>query len=247
MSNGRWKNRGNLLVLLGTAFVFVCIAYFPKWMAALQDRKILSQAQIEEMQSVQLNIQEELPAMGKLALMKNIHKGNAIEISTEDAYMSVEELQNTVAKALQPYFDTDLISLFEEERCEYRPLLVWDRENSLSGIVWQWVSTSMKDKFYEVGVLLDDETGEILLIQYSGDRVFEDSMQDDILSLLCENYFEGLQITDYADFATDDLEHQYIGDNVQGVRYRFGDVVYGEVNVDFFVSRYGFYMEFPNL
>ena len=234
-------------ILFGTVISLACIAYFPKIIAIIQDREILSQAHLEEMQSVQLDIQENLPALGKLALMKNVHKGNCIEISLEDASMSKEKVQSTVTKALQPYYDAGLISLFEEDACEYRPLLIWDAENSLSGLVWEWSLASTKKKFHDVRVLLDDETGEILLIQYTENNVFEDSVQEDVLSIFCEIYFAGLQIMDYAGFVTDDLEHQYIGDSVQGVRYRFGDVVYGEVNVDFFVYRNGFYLEFPDL
>ncbi len=242
-----WKWCKNLLILLGTVVVLVGIAFFPKIIAFVQDREILSQAQLEEMQSVQLNIQEELPALGKLALMKNVHKGNCIEISREDASMSAEEVQNTVSKTLQTYYDSGLIPLFEKDSCEYRPLLIWDSENSFSGIVWEWILASTKKKYHDVKVFLDDETGEILLIQYTGNNVFENSVQEKVLSTFCEIYFESLQIMDYEYFVTDDLEYQYIGENVQGVRYRFGDAVYGEVNVDFFVHRHGFYLEFPDL
>ena len=242
-----WKWFKNLSVLLGTIFVLLCIAYLPKMIEIFQDREILSKAQVEEMQSVQLNIQEKLPVIGKLALMKNVHEGNAIEISEQDASMSKEKVQSEVSKALQVYYDTGLITMFEEDIRNCTPLLVWDTDNSSSRIVWQWVASTKKKKFFEIGVLLDDETGEILLIQYTGNRILDDSRQKDILPIFCELYFEGLQIVDYGKFVIDDLEHEYIGENVQGIRYCFQDTVYGAVIVDFYVNRYGFYMEFPNL
>lgn len=217
-------------------------------MAALQDRKILSQAKTEKIQSVQLNIQESLPAIGKLVLMKNANQGNVIEISEEDASMSKNEVEGFVSQALQSCYEAGFFSLFENGYSEYRPLLVWDSQNTmLCGIVWEWRIVGTQDDFQEILFLVDDETGSILRIHYWGNDVVGESQQEEVLSTFIRKYFTDLQITDFRKFETDDLEKEYIGDNVQGTRYRFWDEVYGEVNVDFFVSKSGFYMEFPNL
>ena len=66
------------------------------------------------------------------------------------------------------------------------------------------------------------------------------------LSAFTDIYFTALGFDDYAQFLVRDLEYAYVGDNANAARYRFGDAVYGEVNVDLYVHEHGFYIEFPS-
>lgn len=238
----------NVLVLSGSVALLILIAYLPKMAAAMQDKEILTQPQYESMQSVQLEIRENLSALGKLALVRNMSSGNNIEISKEEALMSVEEVNAAVDKALAPYISAGLIQPFEESYREWRPLWMWDDENlEINGIVWEGYIVGEQDGYHVVNVLIDDETGNLLFIQYNSNYALEYSMQEEFLSKFCEIYFGSLEITDFANFETRDLVGQYIGDDAHGIRYRFGDLEYGEINIDFYIYLNGFYVEFPKL
>lgn len=235
----------NVLVLSGSVALLILIAYLPKMAAAMQDKEILTQPQYESMQSVQLEIRENLSALGKLALVRNMSSGNNIEVSTEEALMSIEEVNVAADKALAPYISAGLIQPFEESYREWRLLWMWDDENlEINGIVWEGYIVGKQD---EVNVLIDDETGNILFIQGHSNFIVEYSMQEELLSRFCEIYFGSLRITDFANFETQDLVGLYIGDAAHGIRYRFGDLEYGESNIDFYIYPHGFYVAFPKL
>ena len=239
-----WKWFRNLWVLLGTVSLLVCISRLPKIIAFVQDKEILSQVQLEEIQSIQLDVQKSLPTLGKLALMKNANQGNVVEIAEEDASMSAEEVEVYARKALQTYYEAGLFSMFADSYCKYRTLLVWGSQNTMvSGIVWEW-NLVTQDGFQEMFLLIDDETGEILRIHYWGDNIRTNFSEEEALAVISQIYFANLQIADFKKYKTNDLEKEYIGEQI-GVRYRFEDAVYGEINVDFFLSKNGCYMEFP--
>ena len=69
---------------------------------------------------------------------------------------------------------------------------------------------------------------------------------DGTLARFAETYFGGLAVENYENFATEELENRYIGDDVAGIRYRIGDTAYGEVNLDLYVHPYGFYVDTPH-
>lgn len=232
-----------VLVLLLAAALLAALAAMPKIVAAVQDGSIMGRAQFEQVRSVQLEIRQNIPSLGKLALMGKMD--GVIEIPEESASLSAEEAQKLAYSVLDSYIAKGLMEPFEHWTYEARPLLA-SGDPELSGIFWDVVIVGDPEVFYCVQVAIDDETGKLLRINFTSNYLIQESEQEEFLYDFADLYFNGLDISEYGQFATDDLEEEYVGDNGVAVRYCFGDLVYGEINVDLHVYNYGFYTEFPD-
>lgn len=230
-------------VLLVTGALLTVGAYLPRLAARAQDRTVMDRIRYDPISDVQLQIREGLNGMEKLALMTKLSSN--IELFRESASMSEEQVNAAAAKALEPYVAAELMEPWETWDVDWRILLVGDSADlQFNGIVWSGAIAMDSQGGSLADVIIDDETGRLLYVNYGSQRTIEDPDQALLLDRFAEIFFHGLEITDYQHFVTNDMEHAYIGDNATGVRWRFGDVVYGEINVDLYVYRYGFYMDF---
>lgn len=238
-----------MLVLLIAGCIIAACAALPLIVSAFHDSGTMGQAHYEQVPAVQLQIRDEqnTPAMAGLAMMYRMD--GAIEISDNMTSMTHEEVEARSLSILQEYIDAGIVDAFEpcfyEVRCVMGQVM---EDPSLNRIFWIVTIVSPDDEsFAEVGLAIDDENGYLLGINYAREQPISETQRQKLLPVFADFYFGSLGIPEYGDFATTDLEDQYIGDNACGVRYRFGDVVYGEVNVDLYVYEYGFYTEFPDL
>lgn len=234
------------ILLLLTAVLLAVGAALPKIVAAVQDHNTIGEATFDTVESIRLNIRQDAPGLAKLAMLYKLD--DVIEMSENSASMTREEVEKAAYAALEPYINAGIMHEFEKWNIEARPLLGQvPGQPELMSVFWSVDITGDPDVFYYVGVTIDDETGQLININCTSNYVIEESIREDVLGTFCDIFFTELGIAEYADFATNDLEGQYIGDNAVGIRYRFGDAVYGEINVDFFVHEYGFHIEFPDL
>lgn len=227
------------LVLLLTLALLAAGACLPAMAAAVRDWQTLGRASTQAVSSVSLTIRQETPALGKLAMM--CRQDGVLEVTESACRLTTEEVEELAYAVLEPYAAAGLITQSPEKFTIYeiRPLLPQVPEDpELAGIVWDITMVGSN-----VSLLIDDESGKLLLINYSAGIEYG---RQDLLDTFVDIYFTELGITDYAGFVTDDLDGEYVGDNAVGVRYRFGDAVYGEINVDFNIYKYGFYMAFVN-
>ncbi|MBQ8831487.1 MAG: hypothetical protein IJ017_07800 [Oscillospiraceae bacterium] len=228
------------------ALALICIgAFFPKIIAKFLDIQNTGNASYNPIESVRLEIKTDIPSLGKLAMLSSMDSN--ITISESKANMTTEEVMEAVYSGLQPYIDSQLLTYAEYE-VYMQPSLVQSSNNqNLQGIVW-WVTISGEPSDYcFLDLAIDDETGQILRINYSVEDPTDNIGGLEALYILSDIYFSGLSMNYYENYAVPDLEDTYVGDNTVAIRYRFGDVVYGEVNVDMYVHEHGFYMEFPNV
>lgn len=233
----------NSILLLLTLLVIAVGAYLPRIIAAAQDGKTMDKVSFDTVRPVQLEIRKDIPSLGKLALLNRLDR--VIEIPQEATSMTPEEAEKAAYAALEPYLEAGIMDSFETQIYEIRPLLGQTSDDpGLNSIFWDVTILSDPDVYF-LSLAIDDATGRLLRINYWTEYPIEESARDGILAVFSDLYFNGLEITDYGDYETDDLEDQYIGDSVIGVRYRFGDLVYGEINVDLYAFEYGFYTEFP--
>lgn len=235
------------LVLLVSLMLVCTGAFLPGMVAQIQDRGTVGQVQYGDAQSVELEIQENIPAIGKLALMYRMD--GSIEVPDHNASMTCEEAEQAAFDVLQGYIDAGLIPPFESASVEVRCLLGTAADDpSLSALIWSITLYGGPDEpFFEVDLAIDDENGYLLGIDYAREQPLSEEEREKLLPAFAEFYFDSLGIADYGYFVTTDLEEQYVGDHARAVRYRFGDVVYGEVNVDLYIHEYGFYTDFPDL
>lgn len=237
-----------LVLLLAAGIIAVC-ALLPGMIAAYQDGTSLGQTHYETVPNIQLQIrgEEETPAMAKLAMMARLEGG--IEISESLAAMSRVEAEERALAILEEYVAAGLAEDFEPVVLNSRCMLASTAVDPvLNGVFWMVTLVSGDDRQYaQFDLALDDESGLLLAVSYANENPIPQQQREVKLAAFADFYFGSLGIGDYAAFATDDMETQYTGENGCVVRYRFGDTVYGEVNVDLYVHEYGFYTEFPYL
>jgi len=240
----KWKN---MVLLILAACIIAAGAALPRILSSFQDDAALGQIHYETVPNIMLQIRGEEPAtpLKKLAMMARMDGG--LELSESMASMNSAEAQSRFYEIMQSYIDTGLINAFDPVVYESRCMLVSvTTDPSLNGIIWMATLISGDDQnFAQFDVAIDDETGDLLAVSYTGDRVFSEGERDLYLSVFPNLYFTSLGMEDYVYYVTPDMNDAYVGDNGLAVRYRFDDAVYGEVNVDFYVDQYGFYNQFP--
>lgn len=233
----------NSLILLATLICIGLTAFLPKITGWVQDTAALGQVSYGLSSAVELEIREDMPPLGKLSLLAR--RTGIIQVPALLAEMTQEEAEQAALDALMPYMDCGLMPETEDWFLEAQPILVQtEEEEAAAGVIWAVTATGDREGLLVVSLDIDDATGTLLRINFSCEYWGETDLED-CLSRFAQVYFAGLGLEGYERSATDDLKNTYIGDDAAGIRYRFGDSVYGEVNVDLYVYRYGFYVDTP--
>ena len=243
---GRSKN---ILALLVVVCIIAACGALPLMVFALRDGRTMGRANYETAPAVELEIREDqhIPAMGKLALMYRMDGG--IQISESMASMTREEVEARSLLILQTYIDAGLVTAFEPHFLEVWCFIGQAMEDpSLNAIYWMVTIVSADEQnFAQFDLALDDENGDLLSVSFASEEVIASLEWETRLSVFAAVYFSSLGIQDHEAFSSSALEVPYVGENAFAVRYTFGDVQYGEINVDLYVYQHGFYTEFPDL
>lgn len=235
-----------VLSLLLTIALLAAGACLPRIVAALQDGGSIGQASFADVPSVELQIRQDIPAIGKLAMIDRL--SGTIDISPDMANLTDAQALDAVRQALDPYISAGLIPELSPWNLEPRVLLAQVSDMpQISGIFWSVIITGNEKEFYSVDLTVDDETGRLLRINFAAENWDTGLPQEDILGLFAEIYFTGLDIPDYQDFATNEMDQYDIGENTTGTLYRFVNPDYGEVEVELYVYQHGFYTAFHEL
>ena len=238
------KLKGFVAVILTLALI-TAGAYFPKAVSMFLDWKNNGTTSTP-ISSIRFEIDKDIPFLGKLALISKMD--SSIELTENKATMTPEEVMDAVYEGIQPYVDAQLI-VYSEKDVEMHPSMLFqaDGNQDLRGIVWFVNIGGEPYNYTYLQLLIDDETGKILNISYTYEDLDATLVGSEALAVFADIYFNSLEIPEYADFIVPDLEYAYVGDDAKAISYRFGDAVYGEVNVDLFVHGHGFYVDFPSL
>lgn len=232
------------VAVLITVTILIAGAYIPKLVARFLDWQNTGKSTLNPIASIELNIHKELSPIGKLVMMGSLE--SLLPIRESKAGMTSEEVMDAVIKGLTPYMDTQLV-VFYDERVDMQPYLVQvPGIPELQRVVWQVTVSGNDSDFNFFDLLIDDETGKILRINYTAENPQIPYGRDETLNLFMEIFFSSLGIDNFGEYLVEDLEYAYTGDNAIAVRFRFEDEQYGGVNVDMFVHENGFYIEFPN-
>lgn len=232
-------------VLFALSLIGAC-AFFPKITALFLDESLSSEAVFRPIDPIRLEIRQELPILGKLAVLSRADLN--FEISDSKTKMSKDQVMDAMHTGLAPYTDTALISYFEEN-IQIRPDIFQVQSNpELQTVVWLVDIThdpyDDPKSFSNIGLAIDDETGAILAISYTCETPTNTPVGQDALTVFAEIYFSGLGIQNYGAFLMPDMESAYWGDNGDAARYCFEDAQYGRFHVDLNVHDHGFYVEF---
>lgn len=232
------KLKYGVLFLLCAAIV-ITGAFLPRLVAGARDDATLGKAGYKMMQPVEFEIHRNIPSLGKLAMMENL--SGAVEIQTSRASMTEQEVRESCRTQLQPYIGAGLMADYKEWQITTRAHLV--QNGQVSGILWTVSILNDAEGLYCINAVVDDETGALLRIDVSDQQFRGSELRTEYLYTLSDLFFSGLGISGYADFETDDPT--VFGTSADALHYCFGDVVYGEVNVNMVVSEYGFCVDFP--
>lgn len=238
------KLKGFIAVVLALVFV-VAGAYFPKAISIFLDWRNNGTASLNPIASIRIELGKNIPSLGKLAILSRL--GSSIELTESKAKMSREEVLDAVHNGIQPYLDAQLM-VYSEADIQIHPSLIQSQtDQGFQSIVWFVEITGEISNYTFLQLIIDDETGSILMISFTHENLQGLLVGTEALSAFTDIYFTALGLDDYAQSLVPDLEYAYVGDNANATRYRFGDAVYGEVNVDLYVHGHGFYIEFPSV
>lgn len=230
------------LTLLLAVLILALGALLPYLLACLQDAHSQNQTAYADIHSVTLTMQEEetLSIPGKLSLLWDV---NVVETSENNASMTAEELEAVIRKVLAPYTRNGMLN--EQELTAYslscKPCLMFLTDNpGLYAIGWG-VSLASPDYSRLINMVIDDETGTLLSINYTSDApVYGESSLFKWLDTFSCLYFDALPFTvQPAGEGAPSEEQSY-----QTVLYRLSDTEYGEINIRLTVSTNGFSVEF---
>lgn len=238
------KLKGFIAVVLALALI-VAGAYFPKAISLFLDWRNNGNASSNPIALIRFELDNNIPSLGKLAILSKL--GSSIELTESKAKMNKEEVMEAVYNGIQPYIDAQLIAYSEFEVDMYPSLIQSKTDQALQSVVWFVEITGDPANYTFLQLIVDDETGSILMISFTYETLDATLVGTEALTVFADIFFTGLEIDDYAQFVVQDLEYAYVGDNANAIRYRFGDAVYGEVNIDLYVHEHGFYIEFPSI
>ena len=237
----------NLTLLIAAAAIIAACALLPGIISVWLDGKTLGQNQYEPIANIALDIreEEEVSPVAGIAMMCRMDGG--LEISESMAKMTQQEAETRAFAILQEYMDAGLVETFDPVVLESPCMLATvTMDPSLNGVYWRVTLVSADDYDYaQFDLAIDDKTGCALAVSYTREQNRHDQSYETLIESFAQVYFHSFGIENYMDFATDDLKKQYTGERTYAVRYRFGNLVYGELNVDLFAHKYGFYTEFP--
>ena len=243
-----------LLILL-TIMLLIVGAALPAIAASVQDSATVNNSGFSDMQSVKLDLSEEketIPMMGKLALINNM---GTVNIDPSQASMTEDEVFQAVEAQMKAYEDAGIFQWFDVVFRGAVPKLGVDLNDANNFLVYWTVSYSSWDGQSQSLLLdIDDETGKILCIRYdvygsySMDGVWKRNKA--IMDAFTDIYFEQLGMTEAAEYAESiETGYEYFerDGGVSSALYCFGDAIYGEINLEFYViGTRGFYLYFPN-
>lgn len=231
------------VILVLTICAICLLAFLPPITGWAQDTTALEQVDYRNSDQVQLEIREDMTLVGKLSQLCRME--GVLKVPEAMAKMTAEEAEQAAVDALKPYMEAGLIPEFTAWHVEARPLLILTPEEAdLAGLVWATTILADEEGILNVSVDIDDATGTLLRLNFNYEYWGKTDLPG-ALSRLAEVYFAGLAAADYRQYATDELENRYIGDDTVGRRYRLEDPVYGHANLDLYVHRYGFYVHTP--
>lgn len=240
----KWKR------FLFPLIALVMLAFFavlPKTVAWLQDEVGHSEVKYGEMETLHLSLDGENPLpsvsmMGKLNMLRN---EALYSISESQASMTKEEVLAAIDRELLSYYKNGLMfNEWENAEKFLMPYLSYDREQGYC-IFWEVNFFSYANDYY-LNLYVEDETGKIVFITYQADSL-ELSAEEQRLMLeaLTNIYFGALGIVPAEAICQIEDILLSVAANTTAVSYTFYDDIYGEVSIEFYMHKHGFYNIFP--
>lgn len=245
----------NALILLLVVLLLAAGALLPTAVTWVQDTLTAGQVQYANVDSLQLTLEERrqsLDMVGKLNLILN---GDIVEVTDKVTQMSEGDVIEAVYAGLQPYAGLGFIPLeLDNDMLEFHPIMAYgDTDPDMYNFYW-YVYLSF-DGYADdtLTVILDDETGKILAMEFVNPYLDVADMSYEYVHIISDTYFKDLGITP-ADAVQIDTEGivkesvdavQNLGDSHAVMQFQIVDMLYGEFHIEICVHTNGFYISFP--
>ena len=230
------KMTKNKCMIFITALIIVISSMLPMLMAAVEDIIADDNICYEEIKTVQLF--KELNDFQRMYLLEH---GVTASISEERTSLKREQMQEVVVNILCDYYARGYIlspiSDFSIVECE--PVLYYSNtESNLSGIFWKIQMELWDELGQSIYLCVDDQTGKALLVSYD---CLEPVYDKDSWYFMIETiYFIYQSRMDWYSINGDYREETEKRKEKNVIHYSIGDVLYGEIGMDFIISENGF-------
>lgn len=225
----------NILILFVTAAGIAAGGLLPVITARVQDSVANGTIRYDTMQEIRLNLRE-LSIIDKLFL---VNQTTIIGISEGKTNLTPDDVKQLVFYELQPYIQQGLIQdNLSDFSFECRPDLHYViGVTEMSNVFWHVTMQRKSKESQRLELDIDDKTGKIITISYEYvPSLWEDWQYDELLTDFYTIYFNRLGLQpEEGDWESSD-EHAY-----SAVTFRWGDMEYGEMGLEFTVYPTGFY------
>lgn len=250
-----------ILILLLSVALVVLFAWLPQIVASVSDVFTGSQSGTVPMEALQTTLPQENPEEDAIWQLLSMARGMyTVPMDTEQATMTREEVEQTVAGHLREYYDAGILPEFEISYMDIEPFLGVPMEGGTTyfGIFWSVTLANTGDPYHYLFLHMDDATGKIIYINYETygvETATYESLYDEEneaasqrLNTLSDIFFRQLGYSDAADYARATgvgYDYRPLDDGVASLTYSFGDAEYGEIGVTFYTyANGGFHNDF---
>lgn len=232
------KIKSFFAVLLTVVVVAAC-AMLPTFVAGMQDNVQQDEITVGDVNEVKLEV-EKLNMFEKLFLFR---EGQSIIYKKEKTELINYDMETMVSEQLGPYVEAGLIpGDIDDLSMEATPMLYfYSGKTDLSHVFWNINFFSQEEPFYHLELYVDDETGKIIVINLYCDVPIYDNNMYEKLQMFLEIYISNME--DELEYVSDAeiVENANTEVEVISAELRWGDLIYGELTLEFTFSPYSFY------
>ncbi len=189
--------RKSLCALAVTIAVIVGMAFLPFVLGGVEERRTQGEPCYVEISPIELKMDN--GTIQQLLLLSSVY--NSHEIDEEQAMLSLDEVKTFVSEGLKPYLESGLLPFAEDFVVDFegtRPCLAYDAKSDGAGgsVFWMVVLDVVDGGTVEL--ILDDNTGKILVLICSTKAYFDklSCSPAEALHLYMNTYLDALGIED---------------------------------------------------
>lgn len=251
-------NKRMMVGLLLSVALIAALAMLPRGIGAVSDLCAEGAAEAAPMQSVTLAFDADGVDTPGYMLRKLALEGKmlTIPIQPEQTRMSEDAVLDAASASMSPYVEEGLFRWFDDSYVSIQPYLGIDPENKNNNMIFWTVSYVFdREPYQSLFLHIDDETGRALFINYETamPERFEDygpERQTLLMEGFIHSFFGQLellddQMTGYRRLLSREQREKTLAEDVTCVVYTLNDGVYGQIQVEFYITPEGFRVYFP--
>lgn len=233
-----------MLILLMTLGLLTLGAGLPKLVGMMTDRETINRPGYQAMRSVALDLSGErryLSTAGKIVLLSRCETFNVTEKETS---MTEAEVNAALISQMEEYAAAGVFAWFDHTSWVLQPKLCIDPDAPDNyGIFWTVTIVNNQKPYESLNVDIDDETGRIYSIRYDlyGEYSLDGGLERNFATMdaFVHVYLNQLGLYDAEQDLEPNIEYGELDGDVLYGSFSFTDGEYGEIAIEFYVTRTG--------